>query len=417
MCIDKHNKCAKLRPMQQPTTPAEINQQALELHKKYIGKLATTAQMGKLHKALLPLVYTPGVAEVCRAIADKPELAYTHTLKGRTVAVISDRSAVLGLGNIGPLAGLPVMEGKSLLLKEFGGVDSFPLVINTQIPEEIITFVKQVSPTFAGINLEDIKAPGCFQVEEALQDIGIPVFHDDQHGTAIVVKAALLNAAKVVGKPFGSLRVVILGAGAAGLATARMLLGLNCSADRCEIIPGHSAVKDVIVVDKNGALYSGRENQNIYKQAVSGISNKQKVRGSLSEVIKGADAVIGLSGPNLINKGMVKSMAKKAIVFAMANPIPEIMPDDARKAGAKIVASGRSDFPNQINNSLAFPGIFLAVTKGRLTKITQEMKDTASKTLANLVTKPSPSNIIPDMFYPRLAEHIAQAILKVKTNT
>jgi|SRR3990167_2019811 len=395
----------------------DVYKDALAIHKKYKGKIKIEPVFPIKNKHDLSLIYTPGVAQASRQILKNKQDSFNLTWRGRTIAVISDGSAVLGLGNIGPEAALPVMEGKALLLKQFAGVDAVPIVINTQNPSEVIQFVKNIAPSFAGINLEDIAAPTCFQIEEALQDIGIPVFHDDQHGTAIVVAAALKNAAKVVGKPYGSLRVVILGAGAAGLATARMLLGLNCSADRCEIIPGHSAVKDVIVVDKNGALYSGRENQNIYKQAVSGISNKQKVRGSLSEVIKGADAVIGLSGPNLINKGMVKSMAKKAIVFAMANPIPEIMPDDARKAGAKIVASGRSDFPNQINNSLAFPGIFLAVTKGRLTKITQEMKDTASKTLANLVTKPSPSNIIPDMFYPRLAEHIAQAILKVKTNT
>ena len=415
MCIDKHNKCAKLRPMQQPTTPAEINQQALELHKKYIGKLATTAQMGKLHKALLPLVYTPGVAEVCRAIADKPELTYTHTLKGRTVAVISDGSAVLGLGNIGPLAGLPVMEGKSLLLKEFGGVDSFPLVINTQIPEEIITFVKQVSPTFAGINLEDIKAPGCFQVEEALQDIGIPVFHDDQHGTAIVVKAALLNAAKVVGKPFNTLNVIIVGAGAAGLSVARMLLGLECLGKTCTLLPKVVRVHDVIVVDRIGALVSGRDKQNMYKQSLADSSNKRMLSGSLIAVSLGADVIIGVSGPGAIASEIIQNMAKNPIVFALANPTPEIDPYLAKQAGAAVVATGRSNMPNQINNVLAFPGIFRAVIQGKLPRITQQMKQAAAAALANCVKNPTATNIIPTPFYPGLADIVAKAVLGTKS--
>lgn len=391
-----------------------IYKESLKVHKKYKGKIKISPVSPIKNKHDLSLFYTPGVAEASRQIAKDKKLSFDLTWRGRVVAVISDGSAVLGLGNIGPEAALPVMEGKALLLKQFAGVDAVPIVINTQDASEIIQFVKNIAPSFAGINLEDIAAPACFQIEEALQDIGIPVFHDDQHGTAIVVAAALKNAAKVVNKPYGSLKVVVIGAGAAGLATTRMLLGLNCSADTCEIIPGHSAVRDVIVVDRNGALYSGRDHQNIYKQAISGISNRQKISGSLSNVIKGADAVIGVSGPNLITKDMIKSMAKDAIVFAMANPIPEIMPSDALTAGAKIVASGRSDFPNQINNAMVFPGIFLGVINGRLTKITQEMKDKASNMLASLVTNPSPTNIIPDMFYPKLAEHIAQAILQVK---
>jgi len=394
----------------------DIYREALEIHKKNKGKIKIEPVVPIRNKHDLSLLYTPGVAQASKEIIKNKKKSYDLTWRGRAVAVISDGSAVLGLGNIGPEAALPVMEGKALLLKQFAGVDGVPIVINTQNVSEIIQFVKNITPSFAGINLEDIAAPACFQIEEALQDIGIPVFHDDQHGTAIVVAAALKNAAKIVNKPYNSLRVVVLGAGAAGLATSRMLLGLNCSADTCEIIPGHSRVKDVIVVDKNGALYSGRENQNIYKQAVSGISNKQKIKGSLSDVIKDADAVVGVSGPNLITQGMVKSMAKDAIVFAMANPIPEIMPSEALKAGAAIVSSGRSDFPNQINNALAFPGIFLAVIKGRLTKVTQEMKDAASNTLADLVKNPTPTNIIPDMFYPKLAQHLARAILQVKTS-
>jgi len=394
-----------------------VYQESLELHKKNKGKIKIEAIFPVKNKHTLSLLYTPGVAEISRQIVKNRKLSYDLTWRGNTIAIISDGSAVLGLGNIGPEAALPVIEGKALLLREFAGINGVPVVINTQDASEIIQFVKNIAPSFAGINLEDITAPGCFQIEENLQDIGIPVFHDDQHGTAIVVAAALKNAAKVVNKPYSSLRVVIIGAGAAGLATTRMLLGLNCSADTCEIIPGHSRVKDVIVVDRNGALYSGRENQNIYKQAVAGISNKQKLQGSLSEIIKGADVVIGVSGPNLITKDMIKSMAKDAIVFAMANPVPEIMPQKAKEAGAAIVASGRSDFPNQINNALAFPGIFLAVTKGRLTTITQEMKDVASNTLADLIKNPTPTNIIPDIFYPHLTEHLANAILKIKTRT
>lgn len=393
-----------------------VYKEALRIHKKNKGKIKIEAIFPVKNKHTLALLYTPGVAEASRQIVKNKKLSYDLTWRGKTIAIISDGSAVLGLGNIGPEAALPVIEGKALLLREFAGINGVPIVVNTQDPSEIIQFVKNIAPSFAGINLEDITAPGCFQIEEALQDIGIPVFHDDQHGTAIVVAAALKNAAKVVNKPYSSLRVVIVGAGAAGLATTRMLLGLNCSADTCEVIPGHSRVKDVIVVDKTGALYSGREHQNIYKQAVAGISNKQKLQGSLSEVIKGADVVIGVSGPNLITKDMIKSMAKDAIVFAMANPVPEIMPKDAKEAGAKIVASGRSDFPNQINNALAFPGIFLAVTKGRLTTVTQEMKDVASNTLADLIKNPTPTNIIPDIFYPKLTEQIANAILKVKAH-
>lgn len=392
----------------------DVYAQALALHKKYKGKIKVDTLLPVKDKKMLSLLYTPGVAEPSRQIAKDKSQSFDLTWRGQTVAIVSDGSAVLGLGNIGAEAALPVMEGKALLLRAFAGINGVPLVINTQDPLKIIEFVRDIAPSFAGVNLEDIKAPECFQIEEGLQDIGIPVFHDDQHGTAIVVAAALKNAAKVVGKPYGSLRVVIAGAGAAGLATARMLLGLECASDTCKIIPGHSRVDDVIVVDRDGALHTGRENQNIYKQAVAGISNKNKIKGPLTEVIKGADAVIGVSGPGFITKDMVKSMAKNAIVFAMANPIPEIMPQDAKDAGAMVVASGRSDFPNQINNALAFPAVFLAVTKGRLTKINQEMKDEASNTLANLVKKPTAENIIPDIFLPNLAKTLAEAMLKVR---
>lgn len=392
----------------------DIYQKSLDLHKKHQGKLGTTGIVQVKNKDDLATYYTPGVAEPSRAIAKDPSLSYDLTLRGRTIAVISDGSAVLGLGNIGPEAAMPVMEGKALLLKEFGGVDAFPLVIRATQAPEIIQFVRQVAPTFAGILLEDITAPKCFVVEEQLQDLGIPVFHDDQHGTAIIVKAALMNAAKAVKKDFSTLNVVIVGAGAAGLAVARMLLGLNCSEDRCDRLPGSTSVGDLIVVDSKGALYSGRDDQNIYKQAVAGLSNKHRKSGSLGDVVKGADVLIGVSGPDTISKDMVASMSERAIVFAMANPIPEIMPDLARSAGAVVVATGRSDFPNQINNVLAFPGIFRAVIKGRLTTITHQMKEAAVKALASQVPTPTPDHIVPDLFHPHLAETISEAILKAK---
>lgn len=388
-----------------------LQERALELHKKHQGKIGTAILAPAKNRDDLSLLYTPGVAAVSQAVAEDKKRSYDVTLRGRTIAVISDGSSVLGLGNIGPEAAMPVMEGKALLMKEFGGIDSFPIVINTQEPSEIIKFVKDIAPTFAGINLEDIKAPGCFMVEESLQDIGIPVFHDDQHGTAIVVTAALQNAAKVVGKPYESLNVVILGAGAAGLATARMLLGLDCSGDSCRWLPDSRKVDDVIIVDSKGALHTGREDMNIYKQAIAGLSNKHNKQGGLADVIKDADVVIGVSGKGKITQEMVKSMADKPIVFAIANPTPEIMPDEAKAAGAAIVATGRSDFPNQINNVLAFPGIFRAVVKGRLSKITPEMKERAAERLASLIQNPSEENIIPDPFTPNLAEEISNAIL------
>jgi malate dehydrogenase (oxaloacetate-decarboxylating) len=389
-------------------------ERSLEFHKQHRGKLTVTSVIPTRNRDDLSLVYTPGVAAVSKVIAEDPARSFDYTWRGRTVAVVSDGSAVLGLGNIGAEAALPVMEGKALLLKEFGGVDAVPLVINTQDAAEIVRFVTHIAPSFAGILLEDISAPRCFQVEEALQSIGIPVFHDDQHGTAIVVAAALHNAAKVVGKRYEELRVVIVGAGAAGLATAKMLLGLKCQSDRCELMPGSSRVYDVVVVDKMGALYQGRADQNMYKQAVASVSNSDRKTGDLASVIKGADVVIGLSGQGSITEEMVHTMAKNAIVFAMANPTPEIMPEIARKAGASVVATGRSDFSNQINNVLAFPGVFRAVIEGRLTRITPEMKIAASKALAELVENPVADMVIPDPFHPQLSSVIARAILAVK---
>jgi malate dehydrogenase (oxaloacetate-decarboxylating) len=391
---------------------SSIDKAALQFHKKYQGKLITFSVRPIKTKQDLSLVYTPGVGAVSKLIAEHPNYSFKYTMRGRTIAVVSDGSAVLGLGNIGPEAALPVMEGKSLLMREFAGVDSVPLVINTQDASEIIKFVSLIAPTFAGINLEDISAPRCFQIEEALQDIGIPVFHDDQHGTAVVVTAALKNAAKVVGKKYENLHVVIVGAGAAGLATAKMLLGLQCRSDRCEIIPGGARVKDVIVVDKKGAILPGRDNLNIYKQAVASLSNIHRKSGSLLQVIEGTDVIIGVSGPGSIKPEMIKRMAPNAIVFAMANPIPEIMPEDAKAAGAAVVATGRSDLPNQINNALAFPGIFRAVIKGRLKTITPQMKQAASDTIARMIKKPTAQSIIPGPFTPKLAETVAKAVLK-----
>lgn len=387
-----------------------VYKESVAYHRTHQGKLTTGSMVELKDKHDLALAYTPGVAEPCRVIAQDIKEAYNLTWKGRTVAVVSDGSAVLGLGNIGPTAGIPVMEGKALLMKQFGGIDAIPLVIDTQNPEEIIRFVKNIAPNFAGINLEDVSAPRCFQIEEALQDIGIPVFHDDQHGTAIVVSAALHNAAKVVDKPYNMLKVVVVGAGAAGLAISRMLLGLDCYNNTCQYLNGIDKVGDLIVVDKTGALYAGRPNQNIYKQALAGMSNTHMKKGVLAEVIKGADVVIGVSGPGSITPEMVKTMAKKSIVFAMANPLPEIMPDAARSAGAYVVATGRSDFPNQINNVLAFPGVFKAVVEGRLKTITSHMKIAASQAIMGMVQEPTIDRIIPDPFTPNLAETVAKAI-------
>lgn len=391
---------------------SDFDTQAEEFHKQHQGKLTTKSITKIKNRDDLSIVYTPGVAKISKIIAENKELSFDYTLRGRTVAIVSDGSSVLGLGNIGPEAAMPVMEGKSLLLTEFADIDSFPLCINTQNPEEIIKFVKQIAPSFAGINLEDIAAPNCFIVEDSLQDIGIPVFHDDQHGTAIVVKAALINSAKVADKNYEDLNVVIVGAGAAGLATARMLLGLNCSESSCTRVQGAMSVKDVIVCDSQGAIYKNRDNLNIYKQAIAGMSNVENKTGRLDEVIKNADVVIGVSGPGLITQDMVRSMADKAIVFAMANPIPEIMPELAKEAGAYIVATGRSDYPNQINNALAFPGVFRAVIDGRLTKITHLMKEKIALKLASIVGNPDQNNIIPDIFHPNLAKILAKAALE-----
>lgn len=388
----------------------KTDDQALALHKEYQGKLAVSSNVPIENAQQLSLVYTPGVGAVSRYVAEDPVRARECTLNGRTVAIVSDGSAVLGLGNIGPEAALPVMEGKALLLKRFANLDAFPLVISATEPSEIVTFVRQVAPTFSAINLEDITAPKCFEVEEALQNLGIPVFHDDQHGTAIVVAAALLNAAKAVGKEYGDLRVGIVGAGAAGLAIAKMLLGANCRAASCSIVESLPRVADVVVFDRQGALFSGRKGMNVYKQAVAGISNRDKLQGSPAEVLAGFDVVIGVSGPGSISKEVVSGLAEGSIVFAMANPDPEIMPDDARAAGAAVVATGRSDFPNQINNVLAFPAVFKIAHELKLSRITMEVKVALMKSLAELVESPTPEEVIVSPFYPDLVETLVKKV-------
>jgi len=389
----------------------DIYTKALRFHKKHQGKLTTGSVLPIRSMAELAVVYTPGVAEPCRQIAKDPATSYDYTWRGRTVAVVSDGSAVLGLGNIGAAAALPVMEGKAVLLKQFGGVDAVPLVIDTQDAGEIITFVRQIAPSFAGINLEDISAPRCFEIESALQDIGIPVFHDDQHGTAIVVSAALHNAARVVGKEWSDLKVVVVGAGAAGMAVANMLLGLEWQGGHLVSVAPKQAVADVVVVDSQGAIHKGRSSLQGYKRDLARLSNRRKITGSVEMAAAEADVIIGVSGPGSISPGAIKGMAKNPIVFALANPTPEIMPEEALKAGAAIVATGRSDFPNQINNVLAFPGIFRAVIKGRLQRITLEMKQQAAQVLAAQVKRPSAQNIIPSVFAPKLAEKIAKGVL------
>lgn len=389
-----------------------ISNQSIKLHKKNQGKLAVKSKV-KLNNAHdLALAYTPGVGEIAKKIAKNKDLARELTLNGRTIAVISDGSAVLGLGNVGPEAALPVMEGKALLIKHFTHLDAFPLVIDTKEPRNIIKFVKQVAPTFSAINLEDIKAPDCFEVEEALQDIGIPVFHDDQHGTAIVVSASLRNAAKVVNKPYESLKVGVIGSGAAGLAIAKMLLGASCYFNNCSIIKDLPGVKEVVVFDRQGALHRGRDGMNVYKQAVAGISNDSMLRGSPLDTLEGFDVIVGVSGPGTISSKLIKKLANKSIIFAMANPDPEILPDDAKKAGAYIIATGRSDFPNQINNVLAFPAVFKIAHQLKLKEISTEVKIALMEALSSLTPNPTQNEVIVSPFYPNLVEELTKRVIE-----
>ncbi|MCL5784738.1 MAG: NADP-dependent malic enzyme [Patescibacteria group bacterium] len=375
----------------------DIKQETLDLHKKHRGKIEVIPTVQVQNREELSLAYTPGVAEVCKAIAEDKNLVWDYTIKSHIVAVVTDGSAVLGLGNIGSEAGLPVMEGKALLFKTLAGIDAFPICLNTQDTEEIIKIVRALAPTFGGVNLEDICAPRCFTIEEALQDIGIPVMHDDQHGTAVVVLAGLINAAKVVGKKMENLKVVISGAGAAGSAIAKLLA---------------PKVADVLVVDSKGLILKGREDLDSFKQQLAQMTNKESRSGNLQEALKDADVFIGVSKGNLLTAEDIKLMAPGAIVFAMANPVPEIMPDEVKKGGAAVVASGRSDFPNQINNVLAFPGIFKGALSVRALQITEKMKEAAAFALASLVEDPKADFIIPDPFDKRVVAAVSEAVAK-----
>lgn len=374
-------------------------EKSLALHEKLQGKLETVSKAPVGSREDLALVYTPGVAEPCKEIAQDPAKAYTYTMKANTVAVVSDGSAVLGLGNIGPKAAMPVMEGKAVLFKEFGGVNAVPICLDTQDTEEIINAVTWLAPGFGGINLEDISAPRCFEIEERLKEtLDIPVFHDDQHGTAIVVLAGIINALKVTGKKKEDCRIVVNGAGSAGVAITRLLLTYG--------------FPDVTMCDKTGILCEGDEGLNWMQEKMMKLTNLSHKKGSLADAMKGTDIFVGVSAPGIVTEEMVASMNRDAILFAMANPVPEIMPDLAKKAGARVVGTGRSDFPNQINNVVAFPGIFRGALEGHARSITEEMKLAAADAIAALVPEDelSDDNIMPQPFDPRVADAVAEAV-------
>ena len=376
-----------------------IDEKAIFLHKQWNGKIETCAKAPVKSREDLSIAYTPGVAAPCRIIAEDKDAAYTYTLKANTVAVVSDGSAVLGLGNIGPEAAMPVMEGKCVLFKEFGGVNAFPICLSTQDTDEIIAAVKAIAPTFGGINLEDISAPRCFEIEERLKkELQIPVFHDDQHGTAIVVLAGIINGLKVVGKEKEDCRVVVNGAGSAGIAITKLLLRYG--------------FKHVMMCDREGIIGKDYPGLNWMQKQMTEVTNLETRTGSLADALVGADIFVGVSAPNIVSAEMVSSMNRDAIIFAMANPTPEIMPDVAKAAGAKVVGTGRSDFPNQVNNVIAFPGIFKGALEGRATQITEEMKLAAANALANLVDSEQLSEdfILPEAFDPRVAQVVSQAV-------
>ena len=375
------------------------NEKALLMHEKWNGKLETVSKTPVKTREDLAIAYTPGVAEPCKVIAQDKEAAYKYTMKANTVAVVSDGSAVLGLGNIGPYAAMPVMEGKAVLFKEFGNVNAVPICLDTQDTEEIIKAVTYLAPGFGGINLEDISAPRCFEIEERLKEIlDIPVFHDDQHGTAIVVLAGVINALKVIGKKKEDCRVVVNGAGSAGVAITKLLLTYG--------------FPNIIMCDKVGIVSKDTEGLNWMQKKMTEVTNLNNETGSLADALKGADIFIGVSAPNIVTPKMVASMNRDSILFAMANPIPEIMPDVAKAAGARVVGTGRSDFPNQVNNVVAFPGIFKGALEGRATQITEEMKLAAAEAIAGLVPadKLSDDNIMPEAFDPQVAEVVANAV-------
>ena len=376
-----------------------INEKALLLHEEWNGKIETIAKSKVNSREDLSLAYTPGVAEPCKVIAEDKEAAYKYTMKANTVAVISDGSAVLGLGNIGAHAAMPVMEGKAVLFKEFGGVNAVPICLDTQDTEELIKTITYLAPNYGGINLEDISAPRCFEIEERLKaSLDIPVFHDDQHGTAIVVLAGVINGLKVVGKEKENCKVVVNGAGSAGVAITKLLLTYG--------------FKNVIMCDKVGIISKETEGLNWMQEKMAQITNPNNETGLLADAMKGADIFVGVSAPNIVSEEMVASMNQDAILFAMANPVPEIMPDIAKKAGAKVVGTGRSDFPNQVNNVVAFPGIFKGALEGRATQITEDMKLAAALAIAGLVSDEelNEDNIMPQAFDPRVADVVANAV-------
>ena len=383
-----------------------INEKALELHEKWNGKLDTVSKVQVKTREDLALAYTPGVAEPCKVIAKDPEAAYRYTIKSNTVAVVSDGSAVLGLGNIGPLAAMPVMEGKAVLFKEFGGINAFPICLDTQDTEEIIETVVRIAPAFGGINLEDISAPRCFEIEERLKKLlNIPVFHDDQHGTAIVVLAGIINALKVTGKKKEDCRVVVNGAGSAGVAITKLLLNYG--------------FPHITMCDKTGMLCKGMEGLNWMQEKMVEVTNLEHKTGTLADALKGADIFVGVSAPGIVSQEMVASMNKDSILFAMANPVPEIMPDLAKAAGARVVGTGRSDFPNQINNVLVFPGVFRGAFDVRASDINEEMKIAASKAIAALISDEelSADNIIPKAFDKRVGPAVAKAVAEAAGRT
>ena len=379
---------------------------ALELHEKYKGKIDIKCDMPLNNREDLAVAYTPGVAQPCLEIAKDPENAYKYTSKGHLVAIVTDGSAVLGLGNIGGMAGMPVMEGKAALFKRFGGVDGFPICLSTQNTEEIITAVRAIAPTFGGINLEDISAPRCFEIEERLErELDIPVFHDDQHGTAIVVTAALINALKIVGKEMKDIKVALSGPGAAGTAIIKMLQ--------------HCGVKNIVACDSRGIIFRGREGLDAHKTLLAQTTNPENASGSLADAVRGADVFVGVSAPGILTAEMVKTMAEKPVIFAMANPVPEIGYEEALAAGAAVVGTGRSDFPNQINNVLAFPGIFRGALDCGAREINYDMKTAAAAAIAELVLPEqlSPEYIIPDPFDPRVAENVARRVAEAAVAT
>jgi malate dehydrogenase (oxaloacetate-decarboxylating) len=383
----------------------DIYQESLALHARHQGKLGIRSKVPLKTKHDLSIAYTPGVAEVSREIMKDKNLAYEYTLKANTIAIVTDGSAVLGIGNIGGYAAIPVMEGKAILFKEFAGVDAFPICFESY-ETDFVDKVRNIAPVFGGINLEDIAAPKCFEVEDALQDIGIPVMHDDQHGTAVVVLAALLNACKVTERKYGDLNIVICGAGAAGFAITRMLKCIGYNPDVC------TRVNEIIVCDTKGTIFRGREGlyKNKYKFIIAEETNKPALSGSLADAMQGADVLIGVSSPGIVTEEMVRSMNRDAIVFAMANPVPEIWPDAAKHAGAAVVGTGRSDFPNQINNVLAFPGIFRGALDARATRITDEMKIAAAHAIAGCVPKPHRERILPNILDKSVTKTVAEAV-------